>query len=228
MIFYLWEYFQKMSKIKILSTKKLTEFESSFLSDFDLIDKDFIRIELLKFDIDIDIDLLLFTSKNAVLSILQNEKSELLKQIKCICVGEKTKELLEENGFEVLDYSHYAEDLTKIISEKYSDKSFAFFCGNLRRDVLPDFFNENKIEFREIQVYKNVFSSQKINGKFDAILFFSPSGVHSFLEQNKISDEICFCIGTTTQEALSPYTKNIILSEKPTITSVLKTINDYF
>ena len=136
-----------MSKIKILSTKKLTESESSFLSDFDVIDEDFIRIELLNFDIDIDIDLLLFTSKNAVLSVLKNEKKARLKQIQCICVGEKTKELLEKNGFSVLDFSHYAEDLTKIISEKYSDKSFAFLCGNLRREVLPDFFKENKVKF---------------------------------------------------------------------------------
>lgn len=217
-----------MSKIKILSTKKLTVFESSFLSDLDWIDEDFIQIELLKFDTDIAIDLLLFTSKNAVLSVLQNEKSDFLRQFPCVCVGEKTKDLLEENGFEVFDFAHYAEDLTKIISEKYFNKSFLFFCGNFRRDVLPDFFNENKIEFHEIQVYKNVFSSQKINKKFDAILFFSPSGVHSFLEQNKISDEICFCIGTTTQEELKPYTKNIILSEKPTITSVLEAVKGYF
>lgn len=216
-----------MPKIKILSTKKLTESERTFLSDFDLIDKDFIRIELLKFDFSFAMDILIFTSKNAVLSVLQNKKIELLKQIKCICVGEKTKELLEKNGFTVLDFTHYAEDLTKIISEKYSDKSFAFFCGNLRREVLPDFFRENKIEFHEIQVYKNEFSSQKINGKFDAILFFSPSGVMSFLEQNTISDEICFCIGTTTSQALEPYTKNIILSEKPTFTSVLEKVKEY-
>lgn len=228
MIFYLWEYFTKMPKIKILSTKKLTESENIFLSDFDLIDEDFIRIELLKFDIDIDIDILLFTSKNAVLSVLKNKKIDFLKQIKCICVGEKTGELLEENGFNVLDFSHYAEDLTKIISKKHSGKSFAFFCGNLRRDVLPDFFKENKIEFHEIQVYKNEFSSKRISKKFDAILFFSPSGVMSFLGKNQISDEVCFCIGTTTSEVLEPYTKNIILSEKPTITSVLEKVKEYF
>ena len=230
MIFYLWEYFHKMSKIKILSTKKLHLSESSMLSDskFDWTEEDFIRIEFLDFETNTDIDLLLFTSKNAVLSVLKNKKIDFLKQIKCICVGEKTEELLEENGFKVLDFAHYAEDLTKIISKKHSGKSFAFFCGNLRRDVLPDFFKEKKIEFHEIQVYKNEFSSKRINKKFDAILFFSPSGVMSFLEKNRISDEVCFCIGTTTSEALEPYTKNIILSEKPTITSVLEKVKEYF
>jgi len=219
-----------MSKIKLLSTKKHSESESSLLSDFDLIDEDFIKIELLKFDIDVTnrTDLLLFTSKNAVLSVLENENSEFLKQIKCICVGEKTKELLEENGFEVLDFTHYAEDLTKIISSKYSDKFFAFFCGNFRRDVLPDFFRANNIGFIEIQVYKNELFPEKIKEKFDAILFFSPSGVYSFLQQNKILDEICFCIGTTTSGALLPYTNNIILSEKPTIISVLQKVKQYY
>ncbi len=101
-------------------------------------------------------------------------------------------------------------------------------CGNLRREVLPDFFKENKVKFFEIQVYTNEFSSKKIDKKVDAILFFSPSGVHSFLEKNTISDEICFCIGTTTSEALAPYTKNIILSEKPTFASVLEKVKEIF
>lgn len=219
-----------MSKIKILSTKKLSTSERSILSDskFSLIEEDFIQIQLMQFDVDTSFDLLLFTSKNAVCSVLKNEKFELLKQTKCICVGEKTKELLEKNGFEVLDFTHYAEDLTSIISDKYFDKSFAFFCGNLRRNVLPHFFAENKIEFCEIQVYRNELTPQKIQEKFDAVLFFSPSGVHSFLEKNTIANQTCFCIGTTTSKALEPYTKNIILSEKPVIISVLEKVREYF
>lgn len=218
-----------MSKIKILSTKKLTEIERRNLSSFYLIDRDFIKIELLNFELtDISFDLLLFPSKNAVLSVLKNEKSELLKKTQCICVGEKTKELLIENGFEVLDFAHYAEDLTHIITEKYSDTSFTFFCGNLRRDILPNFFKKNNLKFQEVQVYKNELSPQKMNEKFNAILFFSPSAIHSFLQENKITDEICFCIGTTTSEELKPYTNNIILSEKPTITSVLEKVKQYY
>lgn len=218
-----------MSKIKILSTKKLNHSEKGILSDFDLIDEDFIQIELLNFDIDIAIDIvLLFTSKNAVLSVLQNEKSDFLKRFPCVCVGEKTKELLEENNFEVLNYSHYAEDLTKIISEKHSNKSFLFFCGNLRRNVLPDFFKANGIPFEEIQVYENRFSSVRIEEKPNAILFFSPSGVRSYLLNNTISDEICFCIGTTTADELLPYTNTIILSEKPTIQSLITKVKEYF
>lgn len=219
-----------MPKIKILSTTKLTLFERTILSEsqFDLIQESFIQIKSLNFNITTSNDLWIFTSKNAVLSVLKNEKIKLLKQTKCICVGEKTKELLIENGFEVLDFAHYAEELTLIIADKYPDKSFTFFCGNLRRDVLPNFFQDNNIKFQEVQVYRNELSPRKINEKFDAILFFSPSGIHSFLQENKITDEICFCIGTTTSEELKPYTQNIILSEKPTITSVLEKVKQYY
>lgn len=219
-----------MSAIRILSTKKLSTSERSVLYDskFSLVEKDFIRIKFMEFDIDINFDILLFTSKNAVRSVLKNKKCSSLKQIQCICVGEKTKELLENNGFNVADFTHYAEDLTSIIAQKYSNKFIAFFCGDLRRDVLPDFLKANQIKFSEIRVYKNEFTPEKIEGDFDAVLFFSPSGVHSFLKKNTITHQICFCIGTTTSQALEAYTPNIILAKKPTITSVLQKVTEYF
>src|SRR5690606_22293434 len=116
----------KMTKISLLSTKKLSLQENAIFSTsfFHLLEEDFISIELLDFDWKAETDMLLFTSKNAVLSVLQNEKIALLKQKNCICVGEKTKELLVKNGFKVLDFAHYADDLVPIISEKYKGFSF--------------------------------------------------------------------------------------------------------
>src|SRR5690606_8302655 len=220
----------KMTKINLLSTKKLTASEKSFFLPtlFNVIDEDFIAIKLLDFDWKAETDMLLFTSKNAVLSVLQNEKIALLKQKNCICVGEKTKELLVKNGFKVLDFAHYADDLVPIISEKYKGFSFSFFCGNLRRDVLPEFFKQNQIKFEEIQVYANKLIPHKISEPVDAILFFSPSGVMSFLKENTLENQLCFCIGKTTAEALQPYTNKIILSKKPTISSVLEEVVDFY
>lgn len=219
-----------MTKISLLSTKKLSPQESAIFSTpfFHLLEEDFISIELLDFDLKAETDMLLFTSKNAVLSVLQNEKIALLKQKNCICVGEKTKELLVKNGFKVLDFAHYADDLVQIISEKYSHFSFSFFCGNLRRDVLPDFFKKNQIKFEEIQVYGNKLTPYKITEPMDAILFFSPSGVMSYLKENKLESQLCFCIGKTTAEALQPYTDKIILSKKPTISSVLEEVVGFY
>jgi len=221
-----------MPKIKILSTKKIKKIERKKLDEkrFRWTEKDFINIELLPFttkNSNTD-SILLFTSKNAVASVLQNNNTDFLKNNSCICVGEKTRELLLQNGFKVLDFADYAEDLTQIISRKYKKKSFVFFCGNLRQNTLPDFLKTNAISFDEIQVYKTEFSSIIIEKKNDVILFFSPSGVESYLQNNTIYDEICFCIGTTTAQVLLSYTKTIIISEKPTIESLLEKVNNYF
>jgi len=221
-----------MSKIKILSTKKIKKTEREKLDQkrFSWTEKDFIDIELLPFvtkNIDTN-SILLFTSKNAVAGVLQNKNKDFFKMNSCICVGEKTRELLLQNGFKVLDFADYAENLTPIIARKYKKKSFVFFCGNLRRNTLPDFFKTNAISFDEIQVYKIELSSAIIEKKNDVILFFSPSGVESYLQNNTISDEICFCIGTTTAQALSSYTNTTIIPEKPTIESLIEKVNDYF
>src|SRR5690606_14759825 len=106
-----------MKKIKVISTRKVFKSDLKIIrSEFiEWFEEDFIGIEFLSFSLNQPLDLLLFTSQNAVESVLQNENQEVLKRIECICVGEKTKELLENNNFKVLDFAHYAEDLTQII-----------------------------------------------------------------------------------------------------------------
>jgi uroporphyrinogen-III synthase len=65
-------------------------------------------------------------------------------------------------------------------------------------------------------------SPQPIKEKVDGILFFSPSAVESYLAANKIKNEICFCIGETTAEALEKNKiKNIIVAHQPSIEDVI-------
>jgi uroporphyrinogen-III synthase len=62
----------------------------------------------------------------------------------------------------------------------------------------------------------------------DGILFFSPSGVESYLQENKIENEACFCIGNTTAEALKYITPNRIIANQPNMESVImKCIENY-
>src|SRR5690606_37356676 len=109
-----------------------------------------------------------------------------------ICVGYKTRKLLEDNGFKVLETEEYAQQLAPTIQEKYSKEHIAFFAGNLRRNVLPDAMNRASIVFDEYLVYQNEESSVKIEAKTDGILFYSPSGVKSYLKQNTITHQMCF------------------------------------
>ena len=220
--------------IRVLSTKKLLVNQKQFLlnANISLVEADFISINQKKVNIETINENLIFTSQNAVLSLIENledtDTIELLKKKNVFCVGMKTKGLLEENGFNVIAYTGYAADLAEIITLIYGKEKFTFFSGNLRRDTLPDALKEAKIVFNEIEVYQTILNPQKVNGTFDGILFYSPSGIQSYLKDNKINKETCFCIGTTTAEALENITNNVIIANQPTVENVIiQCINFY-
>ena len=217
-------------KICILSTKKLHSNQKQFLlnAGFSVIEADFIKISFVPFQVKTIPTLLLFTSQNAVKSVLQNENIESLKQIPAVCVGSKTKQLLQENGFNVLETQEYAEDLAPIIQQKYPLEQIAFFAGNLRRNVLPDAMKKANISFEEYTVYQNSANSIEIKTETDALLFFSPSGIHSYLKQNSIENQTCFCIGTTTAAALEEITNNIVVANKQTVENVIIQCINYY
>ena len=58
--------------------------------------------------------------------------------------------------------------------------SVTFFCGNQRRDTLPDKVRAAGIKVEELVVYETVELPLKVTDHYDAILFYSPSGVRSF------------------------------------------------
>lgn len=215
------------NQVRLLSTKKLSENQRQLMASANFLvqQEDFIEVRSRNFEIGTIHDFLIFTSQNAVESVLGNEKIAEIKTRKCLCVGEKTKAMLEKNGFEVIVSSEYASELASIICNQYFKSSFTFFCGNLRRDILPDSLQLAEVAFEEIEVYQTILTPHKADGNLNAVLFFSPSGVQSFLKLNPIRDEICFCIGGTTAKALRNITKKVVIANRPTIEStILKSI----
>ena len=212
--------------VQILSTKILSPLHKQELMKYgvEVIEADFIKTENKPFELKDLNESLIFTSQNAVHSVLSYPNSEQLKKKNVYCVGLKTKTLLSDNGFNVVAYTGYASDLAEIITLIYGNESYTFFSGNMRRDTLPEALKEAGIKFNEIQVYETTLQPQKIKANPEAILFFSPSGVKSYLKDNTINKQICFCIGDTTAEALSKITKNIIVADQPTIEDVIEDV----
>ena len=212
--------------IQILSTKTLLNNQKQALvnANFNVIEVDFIHTKSQAFKLNEINDNLIFTSQNAVQSFLLDPKSEDLKTKNVFCVGLKTKILLSESGFNVIAYTGYAADLAEIITLIYANESYTFFSGNLRRETLPEALKEAKVKFNEIQVYETTLTPQKIETSVDAIMFFSPSAIESYLKENKIKNETCFCIGTTTSSALEGITKNIVIADQPTIEDVIEDV----
>ena len=212
---------------RILSTKVLLNHQKQVLTDvgLEVLESNFIQVETKNFELKGIKDNLIFTSQNAVRSFLTHPKFEELKselqQKKVFCVGVKSKTILTDAGFEVIAYADYASDLAEIIGLIYANGSYTFFSGNLRKETLPLALKEAGIEFNEIEVYETKLNPHKITTTVDAILFFSPSGVASYLKENTIKKELCFCIGETTAEALEKVTKKIIVAPQPSIEELL-------
>ncbi|KIC01886.1 MULTISPECIES: uroporphyrinogen-III synthase [unclassified Flavobacterium] len=212
--------------IQILSTKILSSIQKQELqkANIDLVEANFIETQNKPFKIQDINENLIFTSQNAVHSVLSDPKSEELKSKNVFCVGLKTKILLSESGFNVVAYTGYAADLAEIITLIYGNESYTFFSGNLRRETLPKALKDAGVKLNEINVYETTLTPQKINSAVDGILFYSPSGIESYLKENTIKNEKCFCIGETTAEALEKITKNIIIADQPTVEDVLEDV----
>ena len=217
-------------QIRILSTRKLLPNQKQFLlnAGMSLTETDFIQTAGHNFDLTEINEYLVFTSQNAVNSYLKNPVAMALKVKPCCCVGTKTKELLEQNGFEVVLSASNSAELGQLIIRQFQNSSFSIFGGNLTLKILPEILKTASVTFNELEIYKTELTPCKIDGKFNGILFFSPSGVESFLSINKLQDATCFCIGSTTAKALEHLTLKVIIAHQPTVeNTIIQTINHY-
>lgn len=215
--------------IRILSTKKLQPNQKQFLlnAGFSVVEADFIRITHLPFQLHEIAENIIITSQNAVKALAAHPEVQDVRRKPVFCVGHKTADLLDENGFTVQEIAESAQQLAEIIVGDYPNETFTFFSGNIRRNELPFALLESDIELNEIEVYETEPTPVK-TGKFDGILFFSPSAVQSFLSENKITDETCFCIGNTTANELNNITDHIIIANQPSVeNTIIQTINHF-
>ena len=105
-----------------------------------------------------------------------------------------------------------------------------FFCGDERRDELPDILKQHDIDVNEIVVYQTVEVPRKITKKYFGILFFSPSAVRSIFKLNKLGEKtIPFAIGNTTANEIKKFSNNkIIISNEPGKENLNQKMMEYF
>ena len=208
--------------LTVLSTKKLKESQKLLLQNagVSLVEYNAIKIEFIPFQVPKKIENAIFTSQNAVEAFfLTNVRSSAVEN--CFCVGEKTKSLLKENGVNVIKMTEYASELADYLVKNHKTDAFHFFSGNIRSDEIPSTLKENNIFFEEIEVYKTTLNPKKFERQFEAILFFSPSSIRSFISENKIDKSIAVCIGTTTAFEAKKYTENVVIANATTVESVI-------
>src|SRR4030095_3093024 len=127
-----------------------------------------------------------FTSMNAVEAIA-NELNEQHPDWRIYSIGNTTKQLIKRYFGEeaIAGTADSAAELAEIIVEEDDSNELFFFCGDQRRDELPDILRKNNIQVNEIVVYQTIPVKHKIENSYHGILFFSPSAVESFFRNNK-------------------------------------------
>lgn len=209
----------------ILSTKIVTPAQKRRILDakMDLIEYDAIAIDLIPFKSPKLIKNAIFTSKNALKSIKKHQKELLSGKItNCFCVGEKTGAFLKENDQNVVKIASNASELAIFIEKTFKNNDFYFFCGSHRRDELPEIIKNSKNRLFEVKTYKIELKPRHFEEKLDKILFFSPSGVESFISENTIEDASVICIGETTASEAKKHFSNVVVADKTTVESVIE------
>jgi uroporphyrinogen-III synthase len=217
---------QRRGSYNVLSTKKLSSEHLDLFKNtqIDIETYNAITIEKLLFEHNNQIENAIVTSQNAA-QILIGVNTQ-IKQV--FCVGEKTSKLFLVSNYKVVKTSENASELANFIIKNHKKDDFTFFCGNIRRDELPDLLTENIISFSEEIVYKTTLNSQKFNEGFDGILFFSPSGVQSYIQENSLENSVAFCIGNTTANEAKKHTRNVIVANQSTIEDTIAIAIRYF
>lgn len=175
---------------------------------------------------------LIFTSTNGVKAFFENkfqadEDFTSPQYNKIYCVGEKTKKELRKNGFGTFKVLKNAETLSQFIVENCAQEKFIHFCGNLALDVLDKDFPLQNIEYKKVVVYETKSLKPKITEKYHAIVFFSPSGVRSFAENNSLENTMLFSIGETTTKELKKHTKTeVFTSQENTLLNLLSVLKE--
>ena len=203
----------------ILSTKILTRSQRELVlnTGFGLVEYNAINISFTKVSLPKRIENGIFTSQNAVAAI--KDKNIEIEHV--FCVGQNTREALENLGYNVMLHAEHARALGQKITIQYPEATFTFFCGNKRRDALPELLHKHNINLTEIEVYKTSLNIKEFQRTFNAIMCFSPSGVQSYFGANKPQKETIVCIGNTTATAAKLYTDQIAIANTTSIESVI-------
>ena len=173
---------------------------------------------------------IVLTSKNAVrawLAIAEKYSIPLADHL-IFCTDKATRQEAVKHQLSVIGTAPNAESLAGVIARTSQVKAVTFICSNQRRDELPMLLKAGGIIVHEINCYHTELTPLKINDPYDSVLFFSPSGVDSFLSLNKIAP-ICFCIGATTAAHASERGfSEIQIAESATPESMIKKVIHYY
>ena len=215
----------------IYSTKKLSELQKETLSHaIGIEDSDFIKIRFNRIPAKVmknEIENVIITSQNGVEALLNSFTKNEMNFKNIYCVGRRTKKLIENRIGKVAHVAKNAKILAEYLSKELENKKVTYFCSDVRLDILPAYLQTHDISVNEVEAYKTMLSPVKIDDSVSGVLFYSPSGIESYLEKNN-TDKVAFCIGETTAKEARKHFENVQVANLPSVDSVLELVNTHF
>ena len=217
--------------VNIYSTKTLTDDQKLLFHDGVVSESsDFIKISLNRMTPRVIRPLpknIIITSKNAVEALLMNFAPQELQFENIYCVGRRTKRLVERKIGKVKHTENSAKKLAEYLVEYIEGTEITYFCSDIRLDELPTILKDNHIEVNEVIAYETKYDSIKIKDTVKGVMFYSPSTVKSYKQEND-DHIIAFCIGDTTAKEANKHFSDVRVAKVPTVESVIELVNEYY
>jgi uroporphyrinogen-III synthase len=145
------------------------------------------------------------------------------------CISRGTKEYALAFGLNIKSSAPNAAALADEILKDVEVKEVTHVSSNLRRDELSDKLIKAGVAVQDVIAYRTEFTPVTIDSSYDAIIFFSPSAVDSFLSINPLQQVPCFCLGKTTSDyAKQEGYQQTFIPVAPSEDILLKTIVNHY
>ena len=166
---------------------------------------------------------MIFTSQHAVNAVAQLLQG-IPKQWDIFCINGKTQKTLLQyvNREQIKGSAISAIHLWEVIARFTKDQKLYYCCGNLSLGTLREKLTALQFDFQEVEVYRTIETPYVIDENYNLILFFSPSGVASFVKENAVKPDLpVVAIGKTTERALEKVGfYNIATALEPTLSAM--------
>lgn len=166
-----------------------------------------IEFNILQESVDVSkYDLLLFTSKNAVISI--DKISKEWKNIPSIAIGKESAESISKLGGNVVFVSdRYSKSLSLDIKKVFANKKILYIRPKVTATNYIADLSQNGVDIDEVVLYETICKKYDISQKppLDSTLIFtSPSTINCFINNFQSLDEgyKIVVIGETTAKTL--------------------------
>lgn len=215
---------------QVFSTKTLTEAQRQLFKEIKVDSTDFLKISLNRIPKPIlksKIDNVIITSQNAVEAITTIVPKEELQFKNIYCVGRRTKKLIESKIGKVKHSENNAKALADYLVEYIDGTEVTHFCSDIRLNEISNTLEENHIKVNEVEAYKTILDSEKLDSSVEGIMFYSPSTVESYMKSNT-ADKVAYCIGETTAVEARKHFEDVRVAKIPTVESVIELVMEHY